>query len=410
MAEQGIVVQKFGGTSVSDAMARERVARIVRETCDSGVHPVVVVSAPGRIGDAYATDTLLTLLHSTGGEIPPRESDLLLGCGEIISAVVMAGHLRREGVRAKAVTGPQAGIETDEGFTDAKILRVDPGPLMRLIQAGIVPVVAGFQGMTPTGELSTLGRGGSDTSAAALGAALGAAVVEIFTDVAGVKTADPRIVPDARTIEHLEYDEMFQLAQAGARVVHPRAVELARQAGVPIRVRSSFAVEDEGTLVGATRIADLWQSRRPERAVVGITDRSDVGFVVVRTPEHSGRSEAEARLFRDLGKAQISVDMIGVFPGRVSFIVDSTHLPRTTEVVALCGLPCDVQPEVAKVAIVGSAIAGLPGVMATLTEALLEAGVSILATSDSHSSIACLVPKEARVDAIRALHLRFRLA
>lgn len=407
MAHKGIVVQKFGGTSVCDALARQRVARIVRRSFDEGVHPVVVVSAPGRLGDAYATDTLIQLMLSSGGEIPPREQDLLLSCGEIISAVVMAGHLRHEGLRAQAVTGREAGIVTDGAFQDAKILDVDPEALRLLIAEGIVPVVAGFQGATAEGDTTTLGRGGSDTSAAALGAALGAEVVEIFTDVDGVKTADPRIVPEAQTIERLEYDELFQLAQAGARVVHPRAVELVRQAGVPMRVRSTFDVDDPGTLIGAPRFADIWQSRRPDRVVVGITDRSDVGLVTIRTPEDRSRSEAEARLFRELGDSGVSVDMIGVFPGRVSFIVDASSLGHAAEVVQRCGLQCEVRPDVAKVAIVGSAIAGLPGVMATLTDALLEAGVPILATSDSHSSIACLVPQEARVDAIRALHHRF---
>ncbi len=409
MAEKELIVQKFGGTSVVDYEHRARVAQIVQSAVQEGLRSVVVVSAPGRLGDAYATDTLLQLVENEGAKVPARETDLLLACGEIISAVVMAGHLRKEGVPARALTGPQAGIETDGRFGDAKILRVDPGPLSAVLDEGLVPVVAGFQGRTPQGEIATLGRGGSDTSAAAIGAALGADYVDIYTDVDGVKTADPRIVPEARTISALDYDELFQMAQAGAKVVHPRAVEVARQARVPLRVRSTVG-DEAGTVIGGARLQDLWHARRPENTVVGVTDRSDIGEVIVATPKGSERTAIEAKIFQVLASHGISADMISVSPGRVAFIVAQTQLADAGRLVGGLGLPVETRDDVAKVAIIGSAIAGLPGVMATLMEGLLAAGVEILETSDSHSSIACLVPEGRRIDAVRTLHRQFHLS
>ncbi len=409
MEDPAVVVQKFGGTSVSDRERRARAAEIVRRSIEEGLRPVVVVSAPGRLGDAYATDTLLRLGREEGGSIPTRESDLLVACGEIISAVLMAANLRSVGITSQVLTGSQAGIETDGTYGDAKVLRVDPEPLRAVIAEGAVPVVAGFQGSTPSGELATLGRGGSDTSAAAIGAALGAQFVDIFTDVDGVKTADPRVVPEARTITELDYDELFQLAEAGAKVVHPRAVEIARQARVPLRVRSTFA-DDHGTLVGGMRLVDLWQARRPDRSIVGVTDRTDIGLVLVETPQDDSRSAIEASIFESLAKQGVSADMISVSPGRVAFIVDRAKLPLAGTTLDGLGLAHHLRDDVAKVAIVGSAIQGLPGVMATLTAGLLGAGVQILSTSDSHSSIACLVPATSREAAVRALHRQFNLS
>ena len=409
MAEPQLIVQKFGGTSVADFERRTRVAQIVGAARQEGLKPVVVVSAPGRLGDAYATDTLLQLVKKEGGKVPAREQDLLISCGEIISAVVVAAHLRRDGVPARALTGPQAGIETDGRFGDAKILRVDPSPISAVLDEGLVPVVAGFQGRTPQGDMATLGRGGSDTSAAAIGAALAASCVDIYTDVDGVKTADPRIVPEARTIGALDYDELFQMAQAGAKVVHPRAVEVARQARIPLRVRSTLG-DEAGTPIGGPRLLDLWHERKPENTVVGVTDRSDVGEVVVATPTGSERTAVEARIFSELAAHGISADMISVSPGRVAFIVGVGRLEDAGRLLEGLGMVVTTRADVAKVAIIGSAIAGLPGVMATLVAALVDARVEILATSDSHSSIACLVPADRRVDAVRALHRQFHLS
>jgi len=223
-----IIVQKFGGTSVATHDSRLLIAGKVSAAVELGFSPVVVVSAIGRRGDPYATDTLIGLLRSEVGSPEPRELDFVMSCGELISCAIMCSTLKACGLDAVALSGGQAGIKTDGVFNSAEIVNLDPEPVLRHLRAGKVVVVAGFQGENESGEVTTLGRGGSDTTAAALGAALKAEVVEIYTDVAGIKTADPRLVPDARTIDRLTYDETFQMAQEGAKVIHQKAVGLLR--------------------------------------------------------------------------------------------------------------------------------------------------------------------------------------
>jgi aspartate kinase len=398
-----VVVQKFGGTSLRDESGRQAAIERVRRRLAEGVKVVVVVSAMGREGDPYATDTLLGLVEG-GRTVEPDDLDLLLACGEIISAVVFAGLLRKAGVDAVALTGGEAGIITDEHHQDAKILEVDPERLERELQRGRVPVVAGFQGVSHSGQITTLGRGGSDTTAAALGAALGAVEVEIYTDVDGIKTADPRIVPQAATIAHMDYEETFQLAHMGAKVIHPRAVEIARQHQLPLRVLSTFE-EGEGTLIAPRRQElDLWQQRSPDRAVVGVTHLT--GICQVRLALTGTTPRAVFRAFADKG---ISVDLINVTETSVSFTIALHHRDTAAEILSELGVDHDIRTGVAKVSVVGSAIHGLPGVMANIAEALAEAEAPILASSDSHLSISCLIPVERSVAAVQALHRKFNL-
>lgn len=402
----GIVVQKFGGTSVRDESDRRRVTNLVAAVASRGHHPVVVVSAMGRLGDPYATDTLLGLLDPDD-EGSARERDLLLACGELVSAVVVASSLRRQGFRAQAFSGGQAGICTDDNYGDARIVEVDPRHLRDLIEKGIIPIVAGFQGTSFDGSVATLGRGGSDTTAVALGAALEAEVVEIYTDVDGIKTADPRIVPEARTIAAMDYEEVFQLAHLGARVIHPRAVELARQFGVPLCVRSTF--EDlPGTWVGKRVVADPWGHRRPEHAVTGITQVA--GMVQWRF------SVAEARtpggitaVFEALGEAGVSVDLINLFPDHGYFCVPVESGPAVESTLAGVDVEYQKFSGRAKVSVVGSAIQGLPGVIGRVLEALAEAGIEVLQSVDSHSTISLLVHESEMSQAVASLHRKFGL-
>jgi aspartate kinase len=401
-----IIVQKFGGTSVRTASDRERVSRWVERAVQDGYRPVVVVSAMGRRGDPYATDTLLDLVPEGG---TPRDLDLLAHCGEVIAAVVVAAELTRRGLSARALTGAQAGILTDANHGQARILSVDPAPVQRVLGDGTVPVVAGFQGRTADGEITTLGRGGSDTTAAALGAALKAEVVDIFTDVDGIKTADPRIVPGARTLKALDYEEVFQLANLGARVVHPRAVEIARQFQVPLRVRSTFSASD-GTLVAARAgTVDPWGHRDPESAVSGVTYLDGIVQVECAAPTNPDPGWA-LRVFERLADAGVSVDLINVFPDRAFFTVPAARRTTTERVLEDLGVPLRLYPDRAKVSIVGSAIHGLPGVMARVMGALTRAGVSVLQTADSHSTISCLVERKDMERAVAALHAQFHLA
>ncbi|HET7560242.1 MAG TPA: aspartate kinase, partial [Limnochordia bacterium] len=224
-----IVVQKFGGTSVATEAQRRAVVERVKEAIAEGLAPVVVVSAMGRRGDPYATDTLLDLLPGEGPRPPERELALLMSVGEVIAIVVLSQALQAAGIASRALTGAQAGIVTDANLTAARVLEVRPERVRALCAGGVVPVIAGFQGADASGEVTTLGRGGSDTTAAVLGVALNAVRVDIFTDVDGMKTADPRLVPGAATLSHISYEEAAQMAHLGAKVVHPRAVEAAMQ-------------------------------------------------------------------------------------------------------------------------------------------------------------------------------------
>ena len=219
-----IIVQKFGGTSVATPEIRDLVVKKVEKARLQGYNPVVVVSAMGRKGESYATDTLIDIARTANRNIASRELDQIMCCGEMISAVIMTSTLQAAGIDAIMMTGGQAGIITDNTFNNARILKVDPSRMTAFIKMGKVPVVCGFQGMTVDGEFTTLGRGGSDTTAAALGSALNAEMVEIYTDVDGIMTADPRIVRNAKILESISYGEVCQLAHQGAKVIHPRAV------------------------------------------------------------------------------------------------------------------------------------------------------------------------------------------
>jgi aspartate kinase len=402
-----IIVQKFGGTSLATPAYRELVADRVGAAVRRGLTPVVVVSAMGRVGDPYATDTLLSLARDVYPEMPPREIDLLIACGEIISAVVMAGTLRRRGLPAVVLTGGQAGIITDRTFGNARILRVEPEHLRRHLERGDLCVVAGFQGMAETGDITTLGRGGSDTTAAALAVALRAELVEIYTDVSGVKTADPRIVPEARTLPVVSYEEIFQMAQQGAKVVHPRAVELAMRANVPVRVRSTFddPEREPGTLIThGFEVAADWDGLG--RVVTGVTHVPGVAQFAVDGPD---RPETTVRLFRVLGDAGISVDLINVSPDRRRFIVAGEDAARARRLLEAEGFRVEVRPDCAKVSVVGTGMRGVPGVMAAVVEALAQEGIEILQSADSHVTISCLVARQDMERAVQALHRKFGL-
>lgn len=246
-----IIVQKFGGTSVNTPEKRARVLEIVGTAKKKGYDVVVVVSAMGRKGEPYATDTFLDLLKAIGPEADPRTSDLLTSCGEIISACVVAHALEQQGIKARPLTGYQAGILTNNCFTNAEIQHINTEKLSGILKDGYVAVVAGFQGINADSDICTLGRGGSDTTAIALGGTLQAERVEIYTDVPGVAFTDPRILPEAPYIEKIAFEPLYYLSRAGAKVVHHRAVETAINFRMPFYVKSTFT-EDEGTLIGAT--------------------------------------------------------------------------------------------------------------------------------------------------------------
>ncbi|MDR9786279.1 MAG: aspartate kinase [Peptococcaceae bacterium MAG4] len=401
------LIQKFGGTSLSDDEKRRKVASIVIEAKNKGFSPVVVVSAIGRSGDPYATDTLLSFAREHKKEPTPREADLLMSCGEIISGVIVSTTLQESGCPAVFLTGAQAGIITDGNYNNARILKVDPRHIIKHCREGKVVVVAGFQGISEAGEITTLGRGGSDTTAAALGVALGAVSVDIYTDVDGIMTADPRIVSDARPLEIVTYNEICQLAREGAKVIHPRAVEIAMQKGIPLRIKCTFS-EAPGTLVtsqdeinkGAIDITR-------DRTITGITHIQDITRIKINTGEAANIPAFQGRIFNALALAGISVDFINVHPEVIYFTVKNTDAEKAVKILENMEIKPEILPDCAKVAAVGAGMTGVPGVMAKIVDALAEENVQILQSADSYTTIWVLVKKEDMEKSIRALHRRF---
>lgn len=400
-----LVVQKFGGTSVATRDGRSSVVGHVASARAGGERVVVVVSAMGRSGDPYATDTLLGLL--SGREVDPREADLLASCGEVLSAVVLAHELRAAGVPARAMTGAAAGIVTDDDHGSARIVGVDPVPVRSAVDAGFVPVVAGFQGTTAEGEVTTLGRGGSDTTACALAAALHADSVEIYTDVDGVMTADPRTCDGARVLGALQYEELFQMAKAGSKVVHAPAAETAMRAGVPLRVRNTYSTAP-GTLV-----TEGVAGSEAGRVATAVSHSQGIARVVLEMSadgDPGARMRALTRVFRVMADASISLDMFTPCGGSLVFSMPEGSLAEAMRVLDRLELPYTVETGLAKVTLVGAGMHGVPGVMARVAECLAAAGVDILQVADSHYTISVLVRLEVERAAIEALHDGFALA
>ncbi len=401
------LVQKFGGTSLANAELREQVAQKVIAAKEEGYAPVVVVSAIGRQGDPYATDTLLKFIEGISPEISPRELDNLMACGEIISGVAMVATLSKHGYKAVFLTGGQAGIITDDSYTDAHIIQVNPKLIHKYAAEGTIVIVAGFQGQTEDGLVTTLGRGGSDTTAAALGVALNAEAVDIYTDVEGIMTADPRIVDNAKTLDMITYNEICQLAHEGAKVIHPRAVEIAMQKNIPLRVKCTFS-DAPGTLVTAYTDNGTVEIKR-DRVVTGITHIPNVTQIEVRTADINSAEQPQLRIFKAMAGAGISVDFINVHPDVVIYTVKDEVAAKAVKILKDLGFSPETAPHCAKVSAVGAGMAGVPGVMASIMEALAGENIRILQTADSHSTIWCLVRQDEMEKAIRALHNYFAL-
>lgn len=390
-----LLVAKFGGTCLADPDSRKRTAGLCRGLLDQCESLVVVVSAMGRSGDPYATDTLLKLLPE---DASPEERDRLLACGEIISALVTAALLRENGMKAEALTGWEAGITTDDSPGDALVVSVDVRAVKGVLSRGCVAVVAGFQGLSRKGCVTTLGRGGSDTTAAILGAALQAEEVVFFKTVDSVFTADPEKVPGARKIAVICAEDLRQMAWQGARVVNPRAAEASLASGIPIEVRS-FAGGETVTSVEPRAIPC-------ENYIVGVASGPEVARITVTggsEPLHSFHS----RVFGLVAAAGVSMDMFSVFGSSVMFTVPMEEGEAVEGILRSAGFDCRVLAPCSKVSIVGAGMHGMKGVMARFSAALSTAGVEMLQTVDSHATISALVPLERRDTALRALHREF---
>ncbi|QTL48558.1 MULTISPECIES: aspartate kinase [Priestia] len=402
-----IIVQKFGGTSVRNEEGRARAIYHLNNALSEGYKVVVVVSAMGRKGEPYATDTLLSLVDGNKASLNKRELDMLMACGELISSVVFTNLLNENGIKATALNGAQAGFVTNDDFTNAKILEMKCDRLLKELEGYDVVVVTGFQGATTEGDTTTLGRGGSDTSASALGAALMADYIDIFTDVEGVMTADPRIVEDARPLSVVTYNEICNMAYQGAKVVHPRAVEIAMQAKVPMRVRSTYA-DSAGTLVTSQGEAQQRGSDVQERLVTGIAHVSNVTQIKVFSKE--GHYDTQAEVFKAMAQEKISVDFINISPKGVVYTVTDEATDKAIDVLHALGYEPAVIRNCAKVSTVGAGIAGVPGVTSKIVTALSGEGIQILQSADSHTTIWVLVKEEDLKKAVNALHGAFDLS
>ncbi|MEF2965153.1 aspartate kinase [Paenibacillus sp. M1] len=402
-----ILVQKFGGTSLSTPEARGKVISHIRRELDNGYRLVVVVSAMGRKGDPYATDTLLDLIASEGGKLPSREQDLLLSCGEIISAAKLCSLLKEGSISSVVLTGAQAGFRTDSQFGNARILDIVPTRVLEELERSDVVIVTGFQGQNQDGDFTTLGRGGSDTSATALGAALHAEMVDIYTDVDGILTADPRIVEDARPLDYVSYAEICNMAHQGAKVIHPRAVEIAMQSGIPVRVRSTFS-QSEGTLVANPEGFKDVQLGIVDRYVTGIAYVANVTQIKVESTG-DGADNLQLQVFKAMAENAISVDFINVTPSGTVYTVFDSDSAKAQAVLKELGLKPQILSGCAKVSVIGGGINGVPGIMARIVEALTEQKIQILQSADSNTTIWVLVNKEDMVQALRALHAKFEL-
>ncbi|MHB2016359.1 MAG: aspartate kinase, partial [Candidatus Xenobia bacterium] len=364
-----ILVLKFGGTSVATTEGRQQAVARVQEVRNRGFLPVVVVSAMGRRGAPYATDTLLELVSAFNGAASRRDLDLLMSCGESISIVVFACELRAAGVPAVALTGFQAGIVTTEAHGDAIVRHIETARVRASLGEGRVPVVAGFQGITEGGDVTTLGRGGSDTTAVALGCALQAGGVVIYTDVDGVLTADPRVLPEARTLPEVTYEEAGELSIEGARVLHPRCVDLAAQYKVPLWVRATSR-PDGGTRIAHEMPRDAFEKTRVATSIVSVPG-------VVRVEVATADAALRVRMFGALAEAGVSLDVINTTPREVFFIVHANQAGATFELLDTLQVSYRRQSGCAKVSIVGIGMRGTPGVMARIQQALLQAGVEV---------------------------------
>lgn len=400
-----IIVQKFGGTSLNSAASRRKAIGHILRAREDGYHVVVIVSAMGRRGDPYATDTLLDWIKANGNSLTPREQDLLLSCGEIISAATLSSMLQAAQIPSVFLTGREAGIITDSTHGSAQIVAVDPARILEELSANKVVIVCGFQGGTLQGEITTLGRGGSDTTAAALGVALKAEYVDIFTDVEGIMTADPRIVRDASVLTRITYQELCHLAYQGAKVIHPRAVEIAMQANLPLRVRSTYS-DKTGTLVSQGG-SDQELMPVNDRVVTGITYALGLSQIKVEAEQHD--FNLQLNVFKAMAEHKISVDFINVTPSSLAYTVEDQHADKAYHLIRSLGYDVRVTPRCAKVAVVGAGMAGRPGVMAQIVKALTQEEIEIIQSADSHTTIWLLVKEEVVSKAVNALHHQFQL-
>jgi len=400
-----LIVQKYGGSSVADAEKIRNVAHRIAKAKEEGNQVVVVVSAMG-----YTTDNLIKLAYQVNEQPRDRELDVLLSTGEIVTSTLLALALESLGCKAVSLTGAQAGIQTDSIYSRARILRIDTKRVGNELDKGNVVIVAGFQGVTQEMDITTLGRGGSDTTAVALAAGLNADTCQLYTDVEGVYTADPHLIPEARRLKDIGYEEMLELSSYGAKVMHNRAVELGELYNVSILVASSFS-DSPGTIICKEASMEVKNKAR------GIAYDTNVSKVtVVGVPDHPGIA---ATIFEPLARANISVDTI-VQNASINNITDLTFTVTRSDrlkamsivepvVKSIGGKQCVTDSTLAKVSVVGTGMQNTPGYAARMFRVLYEQGINIQLITTSEIRITCIISEDKVRDAVQALHKAFEL-
>ncbi|MDP9111667.1 MAG: aspartate kinase [Candidatus Eremiobacteraeota bacterium] len=395
-----VAVLKFGGTSVASREMRDTAINRIKEARESGFSVVVVVSAMGRGSDPYSTDALLAL---GGGAAGTANADLLLSCGELIAAAVLAEELTLRAIAATALSGQQAGIITNGMHGDAAIMRVDPAHVQTLLESDIVPVIAGFQGATSHGAVTTLGRGGTDLTAIAIAHALHAERVDIYTDVDGVMSADPRRIEGASHVSHASFEEMAELAEHGAKVMHRKAAAFAHERDVPYTVKG--LASDTGTVVGLVY--------EPQRPVTGITSTGRLTWVrAIRgdIENPTQRMQTELEMFKRLAEADISIDQVTINQAGVAFAIQGDRANDVRQLLGDLNLAIRVREGCSKLAIVGAGMRGMPGVVHQIVSALSRANVEIIHATDSYITVSVLVPEADVTRAEFAVHEAFHLS
>ena len=400
-----LIVQKYGGSSVADAEKIKAVARRVVAAKEKGNQVVVVISAMGD-----TTDDLISLAQQVTDQPDERELDVLLSTGEMISSTLLAMAVKSLGYKAISLSGSQAGIQTDAAYSRARIRAITPQRILKELEKDKIVIVAGFQGITEEMDVTTLGRGGSDTTAVALAVSLGAEICHIYTDVEGVYTADPRLVPQARKLKEIDYDEMMELATYGAKVMHPRAVEIGKLYNTPILVASSFT-DSPGTVI---RGGILMEVRNKVRGVAH--DLNVAKVTVLAVPDQPGIATS---LFEPLAEARVSVDTIvqNASVGGITdltFTVARTDLNKAMHIVepiarAIGARGCVSNAKLGKVSIVGTGMQNTPGYAARMFRALYDAGVNIELITTSEIRVTCIIDEKKVTAAVRALHKAFQL-
>lgn len=401
------IVQKFGGTSISSKESREKASNKIIEKHNMGYKMVVVVSAMGRKGDPYATDTLLDMINPKA--ITNKEIDMLISCGEIISAVVLASHLYEKGYKVAVLSGYQAGVLTDDNFGNAEIINVDSSNIIKYLNEDKIVIVAGFQGSNEYGEITTLGRGGSDISAVAIGKAVNCNHVEIFTNVDGIMTADPNMVSDAKVLKKMSYSEVYQLAENGAKVIHPRAVEMAQQFNIPLIIKNTYS-DNEGTSIEEADVNFINNRKKlfNEKIINAITYKK--GRVQVKVSLNDDKEKYKTnKLMDEITSNQISLDLINFLVDQKIFTINKEDTDKLVSMLNREEFDYEIIENCCKISAIGYKMQGVPGVMARIIKALSKENIKVLQTSDSHNTIWCLVKEEDTEKALSALHKEFRL-